>query len=142
MARPRPDRRPADERYSAPPPAESERALREGGPGDGARRAELERHAAVLFVGGALTMAIICGAVIVSGWFAGVIVDSWERLFWLGAFLGGLMVATFAAAAAPGGRNARRATLRITWLLRLGLLLFVLAPTLCILSLVGDYYRL
>ena len=109
---------------------------------DVGRRAELERHAAVLFLGAALTMAVICGAVIVSGWFAGTIVDTWERLFWSGAFLGGVMVAVFAAAAAPGGADPRRACLRITWLLRAGLLLFVLAPTLCILALVGDFYRL
>jgi MFS family permease len=106
------------------------------------RRAQLERHAAVLFLGAALTTAVLCGAVIVSGWFAGVLVDSWERLFWLGFALGILMIAVFAAAAAPAGRDARRACLRITWLLRLGLLLFVLSPVLCILSLVGDFYRL
>jgi len=106
------------------------------------RRAELERHAALLFLAAALTMAILCGAVIVSGWFAGVLVDRWERLFWAGALLGGLMVATFAAAAAPGGTDARRACLRITWLLRVGLLLFVLAPALCVVGLVGDFYRL
>jgi hypothetical protein len=44
-------------------------------------RVELERHAAILFLAAALTMAIVCGAVIVSGWFAGVLVDRWERLF-------------------------------------------------------------
>jgi hypothetical protein len=96
----------------------------------------------VLFAPAALVMAVICGAVIVSGWFAGVLVDSWERLFWVGALLGGLMVAVFAAAALPGGADARRSVLRITWLLRAGLLLFVLAPALCIVALVGDFYRL
>jgi hypothetical protein len=106
------------------------------------RRAELERHASVLLLAAALTMAVVCGAVIVSGWFAGALVDSWERLFWAGALLGGLMVAVFAAAAAPGGEDARRACIRISWLLRLGLLLLVLAPALCIVALVGDFYRL
>jgi MFS family permease len=106
------------------------------------RRAELERHASVLFVAAALTMALICGAVIVSGWFAGVLIDRWERVFWAGALAGGLMVAVFAAAAAPGGQDARRASIRIAWLLRAGLVLFVLAPALCIVALVGDYYRL
>lgn len=106
------------------------------------RRAELERHASTLFVGAVLTMAIVCGAVIVSGWFAGVLVDSWERLFWAGFVLSLVMVTVFAAAAAPGGADARRACRRITWLLRLGLVLFVLAPLLCTLALVGDFYRL
>lgn len=106
------------------------------------RRAELERHAAVLFVGAVLTMAIVCGAVIVSGWFAGVLVDSWERVFWAGALLGGLTVAVFAAAAVPSGANAKRAIARIAWLLRLGLLLLVAAPALCVIALVGDFYRI
>ncbi|WP_382309494.1 hypothetical protein [Herbiconiux sp. UC225_62] len=106
------------------------------------RRAELERHAAVLFLAAASTMAIVCGAVIVSGWFAGVLVDRWERLFWAGALLGGVMVAVFAAAAAPGGADARRATTRIAWLLRIGLALFVAAPALCVVALIGDFYRL
>lgn len=112
------------------------------GEDDRDRRAELERHAGTLFVAAALTMAIVCGAIIVSGWFAGTLVDRWERVFWAGALLGGLMVATFAAAAAPGGKDAQRACLRITWLTRAGLALFVLAPALCILALVGDFYRL
>jgi hypothetical protein len=96
----------------------------------------------VLFAAAALVMAVVCGSVIVSGWFAGVLVDSWERLFWVGALLGGLMVAVFAAAAVPGGADARRSVPRITWLLRAGLLLFVLAPGLCVVAMVGDFYRL
>jgi MFS family permease len=107
-----------------------------------ARLSQLERHAAVLFVAAALTMAIIISGVIVSGWFAGVIVDRWERVFWAGALLGGAMVAVFAAAAAPGGRDPRRSCTRITWLLRIGLVLFVMSPALCVLALVGDFYRL
>lgn len=96
----------------------------------------------MLFAAAALVMAVVCGSVIVSGWFAGVLVDSWERLFWAGALLGGLMVAVFAAAAVPGGADARRSVPRITWLLRAGLLLFVLAPGLCVVAMVGDFYRL
>lgn len=96
----------------------------------------------MLFAASALVMAVVCGSVIFSGWFAGVLVDSWERLFWVGALLGGLMVAVFAAAAMPGGADARRSVLRITWLLRAGLLLVVLAPALCVVALVGDFYRL
>lgn len=111
-------------------------------PDEDRRLHELERHAAVLFVGAALTMAIVCGAVIISGWFAGVLLDSWERLFWAGFVLAIVMVAVFAAAAAPGGSDARRASERISWLLRVGLVMFVVAPVMCIVSLVGDFYRL
>jgi MFS family permease len=106
------------------------------------RRTELERHAAALFVGAVLTVGIVCGAVIVSGWFAGVLVDSWERLFWAGFVTGIVMVAVFAAAALPGGRDAHRACVRILWLLRVGLVLFVASPVMCILALVGDFYRI
>jgi MFS family permease len=106
------------------------------------RRAELERHAATLLGTSALTMAVICGSVIVSGWFAGTLIDRWERLFWAGALLGGIMVATFTTAAAPGGTNPHRTSTRILWLLRIGLIMFVAAPALCIVGLVGDFYRL
>jgi MFS family permease len=111
-------------------------------PDEDSRRAELEKHAASLFTAAALTMAIICGAIIVSGWFAGALIDRWERLFWAGAILGGVAVAVFAAASAPGGRNAAGACTRITWLLRAGLVLIVVAPALCIVAMVGDYYQL
>lgn len=104
------------------------------------RRGELEQRAVTLFLAATLTMSIICGAVIVSGWFAGVMVDRWERLFWSGTLVAGLMIAVFAAAAVPGGRNARRACLRIEWLLRIGLLLFVLAPALCLIGLAGNFF--
>jgi len=88
-----------------------------------------------------MSMMIICAAVIVSGWFAGVLVDQWERVFWAGAALGGLMVAAFAAAALPGGIRPARSIGRITALLRVGLALFVLAPSLCVLALIGNFYR-
>jgi hypothetical protein len=105
------------------------------------RRERLERSAAVLFAGAALSMAVVCGAIIISGWFAGVIQDSYERVFWAGALLAGLMVATFAAAAFPGGADDARVVRRVTVLLRLGLVLVVLAPALCLIALVLDFFR-
>ena len=104
------------------------------------RRARLERTAATLFVGAALTMAIVCGAIIALGWFAGVIQDSYERIFWAGALLAGLMIAVFAAAAAPGGPDDARVVRRVTVLLRVGLALFVLSPALCLIALVLDFF--
>lgn len=105
------------------------------------RRERLERNAAVLFVGAALSMAIVCGAVIVSGWFAGVIEDQYERVFWAGAILAGIMVSVFAAAAFPGGTDDAPVIRRVTVLLRVGLALFVLAPALCLSALVLDFFR-
>src|SRR4051812_43859152 len=103
-------------------------------------RRHLERQATALLTTAALSMAIVCGAVIVSGWFAGVIEDRYERIFWAGALLAGLMVAVFAAAAFPGGSNSRRVIARVRLLLRVGLVLLVLAPTLCIIALVCDFF--
>ena len=105
-----------------------------------AKREHLERQATALLVGYGVIMAVVCGAVIVSGWFAGVMEDHAERVFWSGAILAGLTVAVFAAAAFPGGSNDDRAIRRVTWLTRLGLVLFVLAPTLCIGALIADFY--
>jgi MFS family permease len=116
--------------------------MRDQSDADLRRRSELERHAAVLFAASVLTMAIVCGSVIISGWFAGTLVDRWERVFWVGALLAGVMVAVFAAAAVPSGGNASRGNMRTAWLLRVGLALFVLSPALCIVALVGDFYRL
>lgn len=109
-------------------------------PDERRRASELELRAVLLLVAASLAMAIVCGAVIASHWFAGVLDDRWERVFWAGALVAGLMVVVFAAAAAPAGANPRRSCVRITWLIRIGLLLFVLAPALCIIGLVGDFY--
>lgn len=103
-------------------------------------RARLERNAILLLGIGALTMAVICGAVIVSGWFAGVIDDRSERWFWAGAVLEFVMVGVFAAAAFPGGRDDRAAIARMTWLIRVGLVLLIAAPAICIGALVVDFY--
>jgi hypothetical protein len=105
-----------------------------------ARRASLERNAPLLLVGSALVMATICAGIIVSGWFAGVLEDHAERFFWSGAILEFLSIAAFAVAAFPGGENDRRAVLRITWLTRIGLVLFLVAPALCIGAMIADFY--
>ena len=104
------------------------------------KRARAEDRAVRLLTVAALTMAIICGAIIVSGWFAGVIEDGPERVFWAGAILNFLMVGVFAAAAFPGGDDDARAISRVTALTRVGLVLFILAPTLCIGALIADFY--
>ena len=104
------------------------------------RRAAVERNAMALFVGATVTFAIVAGSIIISGWFAGAMEDHAERFFWTGSMVGGLMVLVFAAAAFPGGRNDARAISRVGWLTRIGLVLFILSPTLIIGSLVCDYY--
>jgi hypothetical protein len=85
-------------------------------------------------------MAIIWGAIIVSGWFAGVIEDGPERWFWAGAILDFIMVGFFAAASFPGGDDDAQVIARVTALTRVGVVLFMLAPTMCIGALVADFY--
>ncbi len=105
-----------------------------------ARRTSLERQATATFAAWLLAMAIVCGAVIVSGYFAGVIEDHAERVFWAGAVLSGVALTVFAGAAFPGGADDVREASRIRWTLRVGLLLALLSPALCIGALVADFY--
>jgi MFS family permease len=107
---------------------------------DAVQRASVERLAVAHLAIGAGTMALVCGAIIASGWFAGVLQDRYERVFWLGAVLAFVMVAVFAAASFPGGVNDRAVVRRVTALIRVGLVLFVLAPALCIGALVADFF--
>jgi hypothetical protein len=51
------------------------------------------------------------------------------------------MVAVFAAAAFPGGTDDARTTRRIVMLTRIGLVLFVVAPAICVGALIVDFYR-
>jgi hypothetical protein len=103
-------------------------------------RESLERRAALLFVGYLLAMATVCGAIIVSGWFAGVMDDPPERVFWAGAILAGVTVAVLAAAAFPGWSDDQREIARLRWTIRVGLVLAVLSPALCIGALIVDFY--
>ena len=85
-------------------------------------------------------MAVLCSAIIISGWFAGVIDDRPERVFWAGAILELLMVFVFGAAAFPGGDDDARAIHRVRLLIRLGLAMFAVAPVLCLGALVVNFY--
>jgi hypothetical protein len=69
-----------------------------------------------------------------------VIEDRFERVFWVGAVLAGLMVAVFAGAVFPGGADDARVVRRVTILTRIGLILFVVSPALCIAALVADFF--
>ena len=103
-------------------------------------RERLERSATLLFSSTAAVMAIICGAIIVSGWFAGVMDDRVENVFWAGSILALLGVLTLGVAAIPGGDDDARASRRIRALTRIGLITFLLAPCLCLGALIADYY--
>lgn len=105
-----------------------------------ATRERAELVAAVLFVGCALTMAVVCGSVIISGWFAGAIADPPERFFWAGAVLAGLAIPVLASAAVPWGGDDAAALRRIRVLLRIGVVMFTLAPGICVGALVVNFF--
>jgi hypothetical protein len=98
-----------------------------------------QRHAELMALGrfsvASLVMAIACGAIIVSGWFAGVIQDVYERFFWAGALLAALSIAVMGASVVIG--RGSRATSLIS---RIGLAMFLVAPLFCVGSLVADFY--
>ena len=110
-------------------------------PDDRRLRSHYVRLAAAVFGVTALSMVIVCGAVIVSGWFAGVMTDRWERFFWAGAITAALAVFTSAIAAAPVGSGDRVAIQRIRTLTALGIALFIVAALLCVGALIADFYR-
>jgi hypothetical protein len=104
------------------------------------RRASVERAALGVFAVAVIAMATVCAAIIVSGWFAGVIQDVYERFFWAGAVLAGLMIVVLAGAVWPGGADDRRVIRRVVTLTRVGLMLLVVAPALCIGALIADFF--
>lgn len=104
------------------------------------RRRDLERTASLLLATFAIVMALVCSAIIVSGWFAGVMEDHAERFFWAGAVLSFVNVGVLAAAVFPGGEDDLRTIRRVRALTRVGLVLFVGAPALCIGALIADFY--
>lgn len=97
-----------------------------------------ETRAMIAFVGCASVLAIICAAIIVSGWFAGAMTDRYERFFWAGAVLALVAVLILLIGANPGGRSSRAPRARL--LTGIGLGLFGLAPLLCVGALIADFY--
>lgn len=95
----------------------------------------LERQAATLFVGTALVAAIAVAAMIVADWSGGRLDNRIEPLFWAGAILGGLALALLGLATLP-----RRSARLITALSRIGVVLFLVAPTMCIVAIFWDYW--
>jgi len=85
-----------------------------------------------LFIGTSLVVAIVVGAMLVSGWRAGSLDNDIEWLFWLGAAAGAAGVGCFGAATARRSDPHR--------LVAVGLLLFMAAPVLCVAAVMVDYW--
>lgn len=88
-------------------------------------------RATVLFVGTALVAAIVVAGMLVSGYHAGILDNRVEWVFWMGAIFGAAGVGVFSTAIL-----ARRPD----GLIRVGLALFVLAPVLCVVAVMTDYW--
>jgi hypothetical protein len=89
------------------------------------------RSATILFAATALVAAITVGSMLVSGWHAGALDNRIEWVFWAGAILGAAGIGTFGVASL-----SRRAIRPV----RVGMGLFLLAPVLCVVAVMVDYW--
>lgn len=100
----------------------------------------VDRKATTLFAATSLVAAITVGAMLVGDWGAGVLDNRIEWVFWAGAILGAVGIALLGFAALPAGSDPARAARRAAGLVRAGLLLFMLAPVLCVVAVFTDYW--
>jgi len=97
-----------------------------------------DRKATALFSSTSVVVALVVGSMLVSGWRAGSLDNSVEWTFWAGAIIGAAGVALFAAAYP---KSLRESALRLTnRLIRIGIILFVVAPVLCTFAVMADYW--
>jgi hypothetical protein len=89
-------------------------------------------RATVLFVGTGLMVAITVAGIRISGWRAGVLDNRVEWIFWAGAILGGLGVGMLGLASLSSRLSER--------LVAPGMVLFLLAPPLCVVAVFADYW--
>ena len=97
---------------------------------------EAERKALVLFATTTLVYAIAVGSMMISDWGAGVLDNRVEWVYWAGTILGAVGVILFAAAIFPARANLARTN----GLTRAGLVLFLVAPILCVTAYMVDYW--
>jgi hypothetical protein len=94
-----------------------------------------ERKAVALFAAAATAAAVVVAGITIAGWGGGRLDNRIEPLFWAGAILGGVALALLGLATLP-----RRSAAIITALSRAGILLYLIAPTLCIVAIFVDYW--
>ena len=104
-------------------------------PDPGSRLERAERKATHLFVGTSIVASITVGAMLVAGWGGGILDNRVEVLFWAGAILGAIGIGLLGVATIPTSRTAT-----ITALTRTGMLLFMIAPVMCIVAVFTDYW--
>ena len=111
---------------------------------DDARLRELlslaDRKATALFSSTSIVVAITVGAMLVSGWRAGSLEDRAEWFFWAGAIIGAVGIALFGVASIPTTAETEETLARTNRQIRVGLVLFMIAPVLCVFAVMLDYW--
>ena len=87
--------------------------------------------ATALFGATSIVAAITVGAMLVANWGAGVLDNRVEWVFWAGAILGGVGIGLLGIATL---------LTRAEGLVRAGMILFLIAPVLCVVAVFTDYW--
>ena len=90
-----------------------------------------EMKATALFGATSIVAAITVGAMLVANWGAGRLDNRIEWVFWAGAILGGVGIGLLGIAALFA---------RAEGLVRAGMILFLIAPVLCVVAVFTDYW--
>lgn len=98
-----------------------------------------DRKATALFSSTSIVVALVVGSMLVSGWRAGSLDNRVEWIFWAGAVLGAAGVASFGAATYPRSAHERALGV-VNRFIRIGIILFVVAPVLCTFAAMADYW--
>lgn len=94
-----------------------------------------ERKAVSLFIGTAVVAAVVVAGLTIGDWSGGMLDNRVEPLYWAGAILGGLGVGSLGLGTLP-----RRSARLITALTRIGVVLFLVAPPMCVVAIFWDYW--
>ena len=95
-------------------------------------REELGLRATLLFAATGIMVAVTVAGIRVAGYRPGVLDNRVEWVFWAGAILGAAGVGMLGLAAIPGRASGR--------LIGAGVLLFLVAPVLCVVAVFADYW--
>ena len=94
-----------------------------------------ERKATTLLCTFALVVAIIVGAMLVSGWGGGGLDNRIEWLYWAGAIIGAAGIAVIAVGLLPG-----RSASAIERTTATGMVMFLAAPVIITIAVMTDYW--
>ena len=94
----------------------------------------MSNRAALLFSSTSIVAAIVVAGMLESGWSGGRLDNRIEWLFWAGAILGATGIAAFGTAAITTSEH------RSTRVERAGMVLFLVAPVLCVIAIFTNYW--